>query len=370
MTMRDSNGSISLSPVAERALFNLGVRFIAEECKRSPRILQDVQRGLTLEQVAEEMKAEFKVMLQQVPESISTKEVVDAFLKAKASTVSEKSVESYRHTLNVLVEHCPILPSTPEEIEQYLSRVSKRTGKPISKRSAAGYHTVLAMLYKFAKARYDLPNVMEKVDRPGFKNKEPHAFTLEETRAIINEATKNEAHLALIHLYLGHGWRLEEGVRANVGDISNGEIMVRGKKRNEYMPLLPETKELLVHLGNGRKPDEPLFLSQMKGRLSTKQAYNVGKAILQRSGALEGKPADLRIATHTLRKTFATLMMDAGCEGRIVQRLLRHEKRDVTDLYLHIPKERLRQALEQYSPLKLLNGNQSQVTAKLPKISY
>lgn len=301
---------------------------------------------------------------------VSTREVVDGFLKSKASAVSKKSLESYRLTLNSLVAHYPVLPSTPEEIEQYFVRTSKRTGREVSKRTAHGEHIVLGMLYKFANERHGFPNVMEKVQRPVFREKEVYAFTREEAKAVLDEAAKKEMHLALFHLYLGHGWRLSEAVRANVGDISNGDILVRGKKREEYMPLLPETKELLVKLANKRKPDQPVFLSQWRRRLSHKQAYNIVKGIEARAGVMEGKPADQGIATHTLRKTFATLMMDAGCEERIYQRLLRHEKRDSTSRYLDMSNDRLRQALERYSPLRLLNGNQPQTTAKLHETKY
>jgi integrase len=308
---------------------------------------------------------------QETPEDppaveLKTQDVVEAFLSSKR--VAEKSKESYHHTLNVFVKHCPVLPSAPEEIEQYLTRVFARTGKPISERTAAGNHTVLKMLYRFANERHDFPNVMEKIRKPVFKEKEARAFTREEAKAILAEAAKNETHLALIHLHLGHGWRPEEGVRATVGDDGETEILVRGKKRSESMPLLPETKELLAKLANGRKPGEPFFISQMKRRISDRQLYNVVKGLLRRAGVLEGKPVDLRMATHALRKTFSSLMLEAGCEGRIVQRLLRHEKRDITDRYLDISKGMLRQALERYSPLRLLNGNQPQTTAELPKI--
>jgi integrase len=82
-----------------------------------------------------------------------------------------------------------------------------------------------------------------------------------------------------------------------------------------------------------------------------KETYNVVKAILRRSGVLEGKAEDLRIATHTLRKTFSTLALHAGCDGRIADRLLRHRKGDVGSLYFAMPMDALRRNLERCSQL-------------------
>ncbi len=132
------------------------------------------------------------------------------------------------------------------------------------------------------------------------------------------------------------------------------------------MPLLSETREVLLKVANGREAREPLFLSQMGRRLSNKMAYVIVKAILNRAGVIEGKSPDLRIATHTLRKTFASLATAAGCDRTTVARLLRHRKRDVTDLYISMPIDILRGKLERYSPIKLLNSS----SQKLDKTEY
>ncbi|GAH53388.1 unnamed protein product, partial [marine sediment metagenome] len=171
----------------------------------------------------------------------------------------------------------------------------------------------------------------------------------------------------LVHLGVGHGYRCEELCRSNVGDIGDdGRIYVRGKKGREFFPLLPETREVLLRVAGGRKADEPLFLSQMGRRLSDRQCYNIIKELFRATGVLDGKPKDYRIATHALRKTFSSLALDAGCDSKIVDRLLRHRTRTTADLYLSIPFELLRRNLEHYSPLRLVNQTQN----KLPKTEY
>jgi len=254
-------------------------------------------------------------------DQINTAELVAKFLQSRRGTIAEGSLVSYRHTLMIFAKHCPQLPTKPEELESYFARFLER-------RSAASAYSPIKQLYEFSSLRYSLPNAMKSVKRARFKEKEPYSFTLDEARAVLN-ACRNDRELGLAHLYLGHGFRLDEACRVNVGDVLDGQIMVRGKERTEYMPLLPETRDVLLRLADGRSSKEPIFTSHKGRRLCHKETYNVVKTILKRAGVTEGKDGQ-RIATHTLRKTFATLVTHAGCNDRLVKRLLRHKTADIT----------------------------------------
>jgi len=281
------------------------------------------------------------------PAALQTQEAAEHFLQSRAGTIAEESLVSYRHTLMIFAKHCPQLPTKPEELESYFARFLER-------RSAASAYSPIKQLYEFASQRYGLPNAMKSVKRARFKEKEPYSFTLDEAKTVLNTC-RNDRELGLIHLYLGHGLRLEEGCRTNIGDILDGQMVVRGKERQEFIPLLPETNEILLRLASGRSSKQPIFTSHQGRRLCHKETYNVVKAILRRAGVTEGKDGQ-RIATHTLRKTFATLATHAGCNDRVVKRLLRHKTADVTSLYISMPMDVLRNYLERYSPIRLLNG--------------
>ena len=287
--------------------------------------------------------------------AIDTQNVVQAFLDSRDGTIADESLTSYRHTLSVFAKHCPMLPTMPEELQRYFTRFKER-------RSAASAYSPIKQLYEFASEKFGLRNPMKTVKRARYKEKEPYSLTLDETRAVVN-ACRNDRELGLIHLYLGHGLRLEEGCRANIGDILDGQMVVRGKERQEFLPLLPETKGILLRLANGRSSEEPIFTGR-KGRLSHKMTYNVVKAILVRAGVTEGKE-EQRIATHTLRKTFATLVTHAGCNDRVVKKLLRHKTTDVTSLYIAMPMDFLRDNLERYSPIRLLNDQSKEELHKI-----
>ncbi len=123
---------------------------------------------------------------------------------------------------------------------------------------AASAHAVIKLLYEFGNQRYGLPNVIEHVKRPRFKQEQSAWLALDEARNVV-EACRNDRELALTHLYMGHGLRPEEGVRLNVGDIGDAKLCVKGKERTEFMPLLAETREILLRLEKGRSPEVPLF---------------------------------------------------------------------------------------------------------------
>ncbi len=289
---------------------------------------------------------------------VQTRDVVEHFLQSRRGTVAEESLTSYRHTLSAFAKHCQILPTKPEELETYFARFKER-------RSAAAAYSPIKQLYDFAseRERYGVPNAMKSVKRARYKEKEPYSFTLDEARAVV-DACRNDRELGQIHLYLGHGLRLEEGCRTNIGDILDGQMVVRGKERQEFISLLPETKEILLRLANGRSSKEPIFTSHQGHRLCHKETYNVVKAILKRAGVTEGKEGQ-RIATHALRKTFGTLATHAGCNDRVVKKLLRHKTADVTSLYISMPMDVLRANLERYSPIRLLNGQPKEELHKI-----
>jgi integrase/recombinase XerD len=282
---------------------------------------------------------------------VPTMDVVKACLKAK-DYLEKGSLKSYGFTWGAFAKRYPILPTTPQEIESYLAHYP-------SKRSAHDVHTKLGLLYKFAEQRYGALNPMKEVQKPRFKRERKATLTLEEAKSVHN-ACQSDRERGLIHLYLDHGLRESEALRLNIEHIQNGSMFITGKTANEPMPLLDETKEILLRLANGREPEEPVFLSQFKRRLSGKMVYRIIKDIFQRAGI-----ARRGLSTHTLRHSFATLMVEKGLDEISCRRLMRHSERSVTEGYVHLGLEQLRAKLEEYSPIRRISGNGH----KLDKIS-
>ena len=55
-----------------------------------------------------------------------------------------------------------------------------------------------------------------------------------------------------------------------------------------------------------------------------------------------------KVSPHTLRHTFATHLLNSGCDIRVVQELLGHENLTTTEVYTHITSEELRNTYNKF----------------------
>lgn len=154
---------------------------------------------------------------------------------------------------------------------------------------------------------------------------------------------------AMLELLYSCGMRVSELVSANVDDIDlfGGLARVMGKGSRERLIPVGETAVKSIYeylslrkkLSSGTK-EKALFMNYRGGRISSRYV----RRILNKW--INGTAIKKHVSPHVIRHSFATHLLNAGCDLRSVQEMLGHKNLTTTQIYTHINIERLRDVYE------------------------
>jgi integrase/recombinase XerC len=157
--------------------------------------------------------------------------------------------------------------------------------------------------------------------------------------------------LLAMELLYGAGLRVSELVGLNHGSVELGEGVARvmGKGRKERVcPLGKVACAVLAkfrgEFSPGTGPADPVVCNADGNRMTVRSV----QLMLKRHLALAGLPMDL--TPHKLRHSFATHLLNAGADLRIVQELLGHAQLATTQVYTHVSIARLKDVYDKAHP--------------------
>lgn len=160
-------------------------------------------------------------------------------------------------------------------------------------------------------------------------------------------ALRNKAILELLY---SSGLRRSETTGLNIGDVNfaQGTVRVLGKGAKER--IVPVTdialnciKEYLA-TRTDTSYKAPLFLGSKGTRLSGE-----GLAQIVKKSALKANLAH-KITPHSLRHSFATHLLNNGCDLKSLQEMLGHKSLSATQVYTHVSLEHLKQVYDHAHP--------------------
>lgn len=160
---------------------------------------------------------------------------------------------------------------------------------------------------------------------------------------------------AIFETLYSSGIRVSELEGLNVFDVDfkKGLIRVVGKGNKErIVPIGTKAitaikayrKRLQKEADIGEDDNVPLFLNKDLGRLTSRSIARILDKIVRECGLL------IPVSPHALRHTFATHMLDAGADLRVVQELLGHKSLSTTQKYTHVSIDRLMETYDKAHP--------------------
>lgn len=204
--------------------------------------------------------------------------------------------------------------------------------------------------YLSNKARLISSNPASELESPKIVKRLPRYLNIEESKQLLSAVSGEypERDFAMLTLFLNCGMRLSELVGINLNNIKDGNLTVIGKGDKERtIPLNNACLQALevyipIRPVNGVKDRNALFLSERKQRISKESVQKIVKRYIKDAG-LDPQ----RYSTHKLRHTAATLMYRYGnVDIRTLQELLGHESIATTEIYTHLGKQQLKDAVD------------------------
>lgn len=212
--------------------------------------------------------------------------------------------------------------------------------------TACTYFGYLRAWFKWLQIHdHRLDNPMLKVGAPRWPDKEPKPVSDAGVMRLLATRMHHRTRVMIL-LALLAGLRVSEiaAVRGEHVDPSVPNIWVDGKNRKSRTiplhPLLVSAAETMPTHGfwfpaNSTRPGEPVLGKSVSHIIS-----------------LTMRRADVGGTPHKLRTWFGTTLLDDGNDIRVVQELLRHSSLSTTQVYLKVPDQRRRDAIDKLDPFR------------------
>ena len=251
----------------------------------------------------------------------------------RAASYSERTVRNYASEVRFLFSYFNDLdPLTigQDEIILYINylKTSLNLGRDKCRMAAQSF----SFFYKHVLRKpYALPSKLY----PRKEHKLPEILSQQQAALLFN-AVKNIKHRCMIGLLYGAGLRLNELRMLKIKSIDSQAMqikVVQGKGSKDRFTILP--KFILDDLRNyyrQHRPKEFLFVGYNPDRPMHERA--IGHAVTQCMKTAGFK--DNGFSAHTLRHSFATHLLDNGCDIHTIKELLSHTKLETTMIYLHL----------------------------------
>ena len=270
---------------------------------------------------------------------------------------------AYQHDTNKLVLYLEKENvASLEEIDRFhlsdFIRSIENEGLAVTSRARAV--ATLKSFFKYLSEKQLISqNPASFITQPKIPLRLPQFLTTNESRSLLRTILKTATRwyqtrdYCIAALFLNTGLRLSELCNVKLKDLNLDERairIVRKGNKEAYISFDSDTAGFLKRWIQFRKNyrgatvQEHLFISKWGRPICVCTVIEMIKAYSIRAGVVKG--SDRAITPHKLRHSFATRLLANGENLRTVQELLGHSSLVSTQIYTHISKASLKEAVE------------------------
>jgi integrase/recombinase XerD len=274
-----------------------------------------------------------------------SKNTVNAY-KSDILDAFKWALDNYKISLKKIKSH---------EIEQYIAFLFNQKLKSNTvNRKISALKAFFIYLYKRGLIE---DNPVGDIQTPKQEKKLPISISENDVEILLN-APKEDSFIgsrdkAMLELLYATGIRVSELINLKFSDIdlSRSIIKVLGKGSKERLVPFGESANEYLRIYFEMRVERNINRSIQNIFVNTRGIKISREAFWHRIKIYSKEiPSNINISPHTLRHAFATHLLNRGADLRSVQLLLGHSDLSTTQIYTHIAKQRLSDALKKHHP--------------------
>lgn len=275
---------------------------------------------------------------------------------------SSHTLEAYTRDLSFFInffENVTVDFLRNADIRDFRRYISKRASLDIKKSSIAREISAFKNFFNWLSKKHHIQNQsVLLVSNPRKDKTLPKSIELEDLLNLLDQApafAKSDwqglRDKAVLMLLYGSGLRISEALNLNIEDIQSSDktLIVKGKGNKERLvPLLPQVvsaiNDYLALVPYPIKNKTALFVGARGERLLARIIQRQMKKIRDSMTLPDS------VTPHALRHSFATHLLNEGCDLRSIQELLGHKSLATTERYTNVSLKALHNEYEKAYP--------------------
>ena len=274
---------------------------------------------------------------------------------------SQNTIDAYMRDISKLSEFLhgngmEVLEARLSDLESFSEWVAK---SGVGQRSHARILSGVRSLYHFLVVDGFLEeDPSELLESPSQPRHLPEVLSVEEVDRLIDsidlDKWEGQRNRAIIEVLFSCGLRVSELVTLRISCLYREERYLRVLGKGGKERLVPISQRAIDEIDSWFvqrdamviKPGEEdfVFLNRRGSHLTRTMVL----IMIKKYAAMAGLKKT--ISPHTLRHSFATVMLEGGADLRVIQEMLGHEDISTTEIYTHIDTSLLREEILKHHP--------------------